>query len=299
VLDIAVPGGTARLALLPFLSQRGIVRADALMRKDAADHVQSYADRYRTIVGALTAGFGEDTVNLVVAHATVLGATVGGGEREAHTIFDYAVPSQVFPATTHYVALGHIHRAQKIAAGCPVWYSGSPLQLDFGETGNEGSVLIVDADAGTPAQVERVPIAAGRPLRTLRGTLAELSKQPTEANDAYLRVMVDEPARTGLADEVRELFPNAVEVSITAVAPDDEETERWSIGASSVSPKMRSSPTSGNAFFTERRTSSSRASRIDSSGRDGDCGRRRPQAISRASSSIRVAGASPHSVSRE
>jgi exonuclease SbcD len=97
-------------------------------------------------------------------------------------------------------------------------------------------VLIVDADAGTPAQVERVPIAAGRPLRTLRGTLAELSKQATEANDAYLRVMVDEPARTGLADEVRELFPNAVEVSITAVAPDDEETERWSIESMRTSP---------------------------------------------------------------
>lgn len=237
VIDITTRSGqVARIALLPFLSQRAIVRADQLMAKDAGDHVQAYANRYRRIVAALTEGFGEDTVNLIVAHATVLGARMGGGEREAHTIFDYTVPAQVFPATTHYVALGHIHRAQQIAAGCPVWYSGAPFQLDFGEAGNEGRVLIVEAEPAVPARVEEVRLAAGRVLRTLRGSLDSLAKRASDDDDAFLRIIVEEPARTGLADEVRALFPNAVDVTVAAPEEAEDTDEAFSLET------MRSSP---------------------------------------------------------
>lgn len=237
VIDVEVrSGGTARIALLPFLSKRGIVRADELMSKDAADHEQSYADRYRRLVDALTADFGDDTVNIVVAHGTVLGARLGGGEREAHTIFDYAVPAQVFPASAHYVALGHVHRTQQIAAGCPVWYSGAPFQLDFGEAGNEGGVLVVDAEPGTPARIETVKLTSGRALRTLRGTLDSLTVRAADVDEAYLRIVVEEPARTGLADDVRALFPNAVDVTVAPPETEETEEEAWSLEA------MRSSP---------------------------------------------------------
>lgn len=237
VIDIATGSGTvARIALVPFLSQRAIVRADQLMAKDAADHVQAYAERYRRIVTALTKGFGDDTVNLVVAHATILGARMGGGEREAHTIFDYAVTAQVFPASAHYVALGHIHRTQRLAAGCPVWYSGAPLQLDFGEAGNEGRVLLVEAEPGVPARVEEMGLTSGRSLRTLRGTLDALTRHAADAGDAFLRIVVDEPARSGLADEVRAHFPNAVDVTISPPETEAGADETFSLDA------MRNSP---------------------------------------------------------
>jgi exonuclease SbcD len=207
-------GAPVRIALLPFVSQRAIVTADALMRDDAAQHQQAYADRYRHLVAALTADFDADAVNLLVAHATVVGARLGGGEREAHTVFDYHVPAAVFPAGLHYVALGHIHRAQRVSAGCPAWYAGSPLQLDFGEAGNEPGVLLVDAEPGVPAKVEFVPVPGGRRLRVLRGPVDRLAPLRDEAGDAFLRVVVEEPARAGLADDVRALFPNAVDVLV-------------------------------------------------------------------------------------
>jgi exonuclease SbcD len=211
-----------RLALVPFLSQRTIITADLLMEETADKHVQEYADRYRRIMEALTAGFAADAVNVIVAHATVVGARLGGGERDAHTIDDYHVATAVFPASAHYVALGHVHRAQQLAGPCPIRYCGSPLQLDFGETGNEPRVLIVEAEPGRPARVEEVPITAGRRLRTVRGTMDALAlRAAKQDDDAYLRVIVDEPSRSGLADEVRALFPNAVDVIVAR--PDDEE----------------------------------------------------------------------------
>jgi exonuclease SbcD len=49
-------------------------------------------------------------------------------------------------------------------------------------------------------------------LRTLRGTLADVIAGADGAADDHLRVVLDEPARAGLADEVRAQLPNTVEV---------------------------------------------------------------------------------------
>jgi exonuclease SbcD len=122
------------------------------------------------------------------------------------------VPGTIFPASAHYVALGHLHRPQSIAGPCPIWYSGSPLQLDFGETADTKAVLPVEAVPGVPASVREVPLQSGRRLRNVRGSLAELRPLAGTTGDDWLRVFVREPARAGLADEVRDLFPEAVDV---------------------------------------------------------------------------------------
>jgi exonuclease SbcD len=48
----------------------------------------------------------------------------------------------------------------------------------------------------------------------VRGTLPELRERAGELGDALLRVVVTEPARAGLADDVRATLPNALEVRI-------------------------------------------------------------------------------------
>ena len=204
-------GETARIALFPFQSKRGIVRAEALMIRDPDDHQKEYADRCRAIARALCADFAAGTVNLVVAHLTVVGAAAGGGERTAH-IFDYYVPADIFPETAHYVALGHIHKPQRISGRCPIWYSGSPLALDFGETHGENGVLLVEAAAGRPARVRQVPLASGRALRTVRGNGPQLERIAGTTGDDYLRVYVEEAPSPGLAERVRDMLPHAVDV---------------------------------------------------------------------------------------
>jgi exonuclease SbcD len=212
VIEIAAGGEVAQLALLPFPSQRYVVTADLLLSGDAAEARAAYADRVVRILGVLTERFRADTVNLVVAHLMVMGGAMGGGERGAHTVFDYWVPATAFPATAQYVALGHLHRRQQLAGPAPLHYCGSPLQLDFGETANEPAVNLVDVRPGLPAEIRPVALAAGRRLRTLRGTLADVLAAGADAADDLLRVVLDEPARAGLADDVRSGLPNAVEV---------------------------------------------------------------------------------------
>jgi exonuclease SbcD len=215
VVEVPTAGGLARLALLPFPSQRGVVTAEALMSQEAADHGQTYADRVRIILGALAQGFTDDAVNIVCAHLMVMGGTIGGGERGAHTIFDYWVPATAFPTTAHYAALGHLHRAQQLAGPCPLHYCGSPLQLDFGETANAPQVNVVTATAGRAGvAVEAVALAAGRRLRVVRGTPEELevAAVASDFGDDHLKLVVDTSPIPGLADSLRQRFPNAVEV---------------------------------------------------------------------------------------
>ncbi len=207
-------GERIRLALLPWLSQRYVIKADQLMSSNGHELAGQYAERMHRIITALTAGFSEETVNVVLGHMTILGGQLGGGERTAQTVFDYCIHSSVFPSSAHYVALGHLHKAQRMAGACPIHYCGSPLQLDFSEAHQDKCVLVVSAGAGTPAEVREAPLCSGRSLRTISGTLEELAEMAGRTDDDYLRVNVAEPSRAGLADAVRELFPQAVKIII-------------------------------------------------------------------------------------
>ena len=217
-------GEQANIVLLPFVSQRGIGGADALMNEDADQHAAEYADRMARVLAALCANVPNDAVNLVLAHAMVHGGTMGGGERSAHTVFAYSVPTSAFPSNFHYVALGHLHRQQRLEGACPIHYSGSPLQLDFGETEHTKSVNLIEAAPRQPATVSQVPLSSGKRLRKVKGTLAELRRQADRLGDDYLLAEVNEPQRPGLADEVRALLPNAVEVRLPPTTAREDDT---------------------------------------------------------------------------
>jgi len=211
-------GAEVRLAMLPFVSKRGIIRAEHLIDRQAFEHAQAYSDRLRLLIEALCRGFEPDTVNVLAAHAFVLGAATGGGERAAHLVEEYAVAVPSFPASIGYAALGHLHRPQRIPAGPALHYCGSPLQLDFGEGEQTKQVNVVQLEPGVPADVRGVPLRSGRPLRTVRGTLDELAAVAIDG-DPWLRVVVQGQSRAGMAQHVRELLgPGVVDVRVERAA---------------------------------------------------------------------------------
>jgi exonuclease SbcD len=225
ITGVTAGGEPWRCVALPFLSQRYAIRATEMFDLTGAEANQTYADHLRRLLAVLTEGFDGEAVNLITAHLTVVGATLGGGEREAHTIQAYAVPATVFPTSVHYVALGHLHRRQAVNGPCPVHYSGSPIAIDFGEEENPPGVLLVEVTPDTPAKVRGIPLSAATPLKTVRGTVDELAG--LETGDAWLRVYVREKPRSGLREQVQELLPRALEVRIDPdVLPDPDDAPR-------------------------------------------------------------------------
>jgi exonuclease SbcD len=122
-----------------------------------------------------------------------------------------------------------------------VHYSGSPLAVDFGEQDNASVVCLVEAAPGIPARVTDVAVTAGRRLRTVRGTLAELEAQAGSYGEDYLRVYLREPGRAGLRDDTIAILPNALEVRI------DPEFAAQA-AATPVSAEPRTARTPGQLF---------------------------------------------------
>lgn len=78
----------------------------------------------------------------------------------------HALPVELFPEDIAYVALGHLHLAQKVGANDYIRYSGSPIPLSFDESHYQHQVVQVDIKAGQP--VETVAIKIPRSVELLR-----------------------------------------------------------------------------------------------------------------------------------
>ena len=70
----------------------------------------------------------------------------------------HALPVELFPEDVAYVALGHLHKAQRVGGREGVRYSGSPLPLSLSEAGYTHQVLLVDLEGERLSGVESLPV---------------------------------------------------------------------------------------------------------------------------------------------
>lgn len=149
--------------------------------------------------------------SVVMAHAFASGGVGSESERDISVGGVAAVPLEVFDGFS-YVALGHLHRRQRLSPS--VHYSGSPVAMSFAEAGHRKGSLIVDLSGDVPA-VEFVEAPVERPIAVLRGTLATLLTDPRHApaERAWCQVTLTDQVRpVGAMDRVRRRFPNTLEL---------------------------------------------------------------------------------------
>ncbi|MSQ41878.1 MAG: exonuclease SbcCD subunit D [Dehalococcoidia bacterium] len=225
VLPLRAGEEVASIAAIPWIPEGRLIDAEEVLGPEAERH-QQYADRAAAIYRASCAGLTPETINIVAGHLFVDGARLAAtdrSERLLHIGRAYGVNAAALPSTPQYIALGHIHRPQPLAAvAAPAAYSGSLLQLDFGELGQQKSVRIVDAHPGRPVEQRELLLSAGRPLVELRGSLDAVLARAQEVAGAYVRVRLEmERPEPGLAQRVRDAIPLAVEVRLEfAAAPE-------------------------------------------------------------------------------
>ena len=176
----------AVLCPIPFLRPRDIVTSQAgLSGQEKQQHLLSaITDYYQQQYHEACALRGERALPIIATgHLTTVGASKSDAVRDIYIGTLDAFPAQNFPPAD-YIALGHIHRAQKIGGTEHIRYCGSPIALSFDECGKSKCVHLVSFENGRLMSVESLTVPITQPLAVLKGDLAAISEQLEQGRDS-------------------------------------------------------------------------------------------------------------------
>ena len=195
--------GPVNFYLLPFADY-------AVVRELQGDEtIKSLDDAMRVTMA--TNPIDETQRNVLLTHAFVVGQSeeilicdsekklVVGGKESVSSAY-----LEVFD----YVALGHLHRTQKVGND-KIRYSGSLLKYSFSEESYQKSITMIDLDETGAIKCELLPLNPKRDLKTLKGTLEEVLAMPS--CEDYLRVvLLDQGELIEPMAKLRQNYPNVM-----------------------------------------------------------------------------------------
>ncbi len=148
--------------------------------------------------------------NILMCHQFITGAatsdsedrSIGGLEQIDAALFD----------AFDYVALGHIHRPQKIRRQT-LRYAGSPLKYSFSEADFDKSVPVIDMQEKGYIDVHTVALKPLHDVRRVEGMLDELMSMPYSEDYVWATVR-DENVPPDARVMLTGVFPNMLKFSI-------------------------------------------------------------------------------------
>ena len=197
--------GSANFYLLPF------VKPSHVKRFFPDKKIESYTDAIKVVVDNLKLDTSE--INILIAHQFVTGASRTESEEISVGGLDN-VDASVFE-DFDYVALGHIHRPQKIGTE-RIRYCGTPLKYSFSEVNDTKSVSIIEINSKEDFNLRMIPLIPKRDMRKIRGTYEELTTKNSYENtntDDYIHVtLTDEFNVADAIQKLRVIYKNIMKL---------------------------------------------------------------------------------------
>ena len=132
--------------------------ADAPAGEDDATAAERVAAVYREVAAAARAKMTAEQAFIVTGHLYVAGAEPSWlSERRIAVGGQEALPPGLFPEDASYVALGHLHRAQRVLVE-HVRYAGAPIPLAMVEAPYRHQVVIAELEGRQPAAIRTLQI---------------------------------------------------------------------------------------------------------------------------------------------
>ena len=191
----------AILCAIPFIRPRDVLQSQA--GQSAADKqlslqqaIQGHYQALHALAEQRRVELGGGLPIIATGHLTTVGASASESVREIYVGSLEAFPTSAFPPVD-YIALGHIHRPQKVGGLEHIRYCGSPIPLSFDEARQQKEVLLVELDSIGLHRVEALPVPRFQALQSVQGSLAELpaqlaevARQGTQERPVWLEVLV-------------------------------------------------------------------------------------------------------------
>ena len=187
---------------LPFLRPAEVTGAHL-----GDDYLRGIGQVHEWLIAAANAKRKRGQALIAISHAHMAGGSVSEDSERSLIIGNAeALPASLFGPDISYVALGHLHKPQRVNGEERIRYCGSPIPLSFSEIGYQHQILDVNLEGETLVSVESrlIPRAVNLqrigplPLAEILAQLAELAdidlladlqRQPW----LEVRVKLDEP----------------------------------------------------------------------------------------------------------
>ncbi|MBO5057092.1 MAG: exonuclease SbcCD subunit D [Lachnospiraceae bacterium] len=224
--------GTVEIVLLPFVRP---AQADARTSEEAvAKLLQGYFEEEKKEKNTK-----EKKRRVLVTHYFVTDAgrepELSDSETTIHVGGLDNVEASLFK-DFDYVALGHIHKPQKIGDK-PVYYSGSPLKYSFGEVNQTKSVLLIELTKEGLSGVEPIPLKPLREMRKVKGSLEEIMERVVNdgaGREDYIQaVLTNQEELIDPIGTLRSVYPNIMQIVR------EEKKEKTSVTAGSFTVGKR------------------------------------------------------------
>mgnify|MGYP005987452733 CR=1 FL=1 len=180
--------GQAVICAVPFIRPRDVIKSQAgqsatdkskSLHQAIVSHYQQLFEQAQHLVAEQDKRKTNESQGklpiIATGHLTALGVTTSDSVRDIYIGTLEALPSNAFPAAD-YIALGHIHQAQKVGKTDHIRYSGSPIALSFDEAKQNKRVLLVDFEQNKLSTITELMVPCFQPLAMVKTSLENLSQ---------------------------------------------------------------------------------------------------------------------------
>lgn len=129
---------------------------------------------------------------IATGHLTALGVSQSESVRDIYIGTLEGFDAKGFPPAD-YIALGHIHRPQKVAKTEHIRYSGSPIPLSFDELNTQKQVVLVtfESESTTPT-ISTLPVPRFQAMEVIKGDLKAIEAAINKSDAITLASQTDD-----------------------------------------------------------------------------------------------------------
>lgn len=209
--QLVVPLHDANKQVAAWVAAMPFVRPAELPPCPDADDplIEGVRELYRRVVSKARERCGQSQALLATGHCYMVGSEISSlSERRVLAGNQHALPADIFDEDIAYVALGHLHKAQRVGRRENLRYAGSPLPLSLGEAGYTHQVMLIDFEGAL--RVGQEALIVPRAIEIIRLPSAGIDEVLAELRSLPELTSIDDPARPYLEVSVvlKEPVPN-------------------------------------------------------------------------------------------
>lgn len=213
---INIKGEKVTLITLPYPSERRLNEVIGSSDNDE-ERQKTYSEKIGNIFRSLEENFSEDDIKICVSHLFVVGGESTDSERPIQLGGSLLVDKKDLPSKAQYIALGHLHKPQKVSQRLNAYYSGSPLQYSKDERAYTKGAYIVDISAKENPTINPIYFKNYKPIEVFKCIGIEEAIKICEENKnrdiwSYFEINTDEVISQSDIKKMKELLKDIIEI---------------------------------------------------------------------------------------